>query len=201
VAVAVGCYVGYAAWLSGTRVADYVLGSCRSLMLDVLSKGKAYTHLAKRRLQIPEGVGLGQPESKTTQSTAAPALEKPPAPSVLVPAQPSSSRWFRRPALPPPGAVLQILVLPDAILALLGTAKLGAALLPLPPKLVARGPIPHQCPNPSFLPLSHYCAADAFPGAEDTYQYLPADALDEDSHLLLWGKRRRVSCLVRRMSC
>jgi hypothetical protein len=43
VAVAVGCYVGYAAWLSGTRVADYVLGSCRSLVLDVLSKGKAYT--------------------------------------------------------------------------------------------------------------------------------------------------------------
>ncbi len=42
-AVAVGCNVGYAAWLSGTRVADYVLGGCWSLVLDVLSKGKAYT--------------------------------------------------------------------------------------------------------------------------------------------------------------
>jgi hypothetical protein len=30
------CYVGYAHWLSGGRVADYVLGGCWSLVLDVL---------------------------------------------------------------------------------------------------------------------------------------------------------------------
>jgi hypothetical protein len=34
--------VGYAAWLSSAHVANYVLGGCWSLVLDVLSKGKAY---------------------------------------------------------------------------------------------------------------------------------------------------------------
>jgi hypothetical protein len=43
VLMADGCYVGYAAWLSSAHVANYVLGGCWSLMLDVLSKGKAYT--------------------------------------------------------------------------------------------------------------------------------------------------------------
>ena len=36
--IAYGCYVGYAAWLSGARVADYVLGVCWALVLDVLTR-------------------------------------------------------------------------------------------------------------------------------------------------------------------
>jgi hypothetical protein len=81
-------------------------------------------------MQSPEGVGLGGPESTTTQLAAAHALEMLPFPAVLVPPQPSSSRWFRRPALPPLGAVLQIPALLDSTLALLGAAQLRAALLP-----------------------------------------------------------------------
>ena len=41
VLMADGCHVGYAAWLSGARVADYVLGGCWSLVLDILMGGMA----------------------------------------------------------------------------------------------------------------------------------------------------------------
>jgi hypothetical protein len=73
------------------------------LQLEMTAWMRALYQLAMRRLQIPEGVGLGQPESKTTQLTAALVLEMTPVPAGLVPLQPYSSRWFRRPALPPPG--------------------------------------------------------------------------------------------------